>query len=153
MLITARRARGWAFLFNGLSFVAPLTGLLLMRTRELHQIERAPRGKGQLREGLRYVAGTPELIWPIVLVGFIGTFGFNFPIWLSAYADDVFHAGAGTYGLFNTPDGRRLAGRRAARRPPHAAPGCACWSRPPLLFGVLEVVASARPVRSGCSRC
>ncbi len=93
---------GWAFLFNGLSFVAPVTGLLLMRARELHVVDRAPRGKGQLREGLHYVAGRPELIWPIALVGFIGTFGFNFPVWLSAYADDVFHAGAGAYSLFNT---------------------------------------------------
>ncbi len=81
---------GWAFLLNGLSFVAPLTGLLLMRARELHPVERAPRGKGQLREGLRYVAGRPDLLWPIVLVGFMGTFAFNFPVYLSAFADDVF---------------------------------------------------------------
>jgi MFS family permease len=60
VLITALGS-GWAFLFNGLSFLAPLAGLLLMRTSELHVVERAPRGKGQLREGLRYVAGRPEL--------------------------------------------------------------------------------------------
>src|SRR3954451_15308725 len=47
---------GWAFLANGLSFVAPLIGLMMMRARELHVVERAPRGKGQLREGLQYVA-------------------------------------------------------------------------------------------------
>jgi MFS family permease len=88
---------GWAFLFNGLSFVATIGGLLLMRARELHVVERSPRGKGQLREGLRYVAGRPDLTWTIVLVGFIGTFGFNFPVYLSAFADDVFHAGAGAY--------------------------------------------------------
>ena len=52
VLITAVGS-GWAFLFNGLSFVAPLAGLLLMRTGELHHVERAPRGKGQLREGLQ----------------------------------------------------------------------------------------------------
>lgn len=51
---------GWAFLLNGLSFLAPLAGLLLMRTRELHKVDRAPRGKGQLREGVRYVAGHPS---------------------------------------------------------------------------------------------
>ena len=101
VLITAVGS-GWAFLINGLSFGAPLVGLLLMRPDELHQVERTPRGKGQLREGLRYVAGQPELIWPIVLVGFIGTFGFNFPIWLSAFANKVFDSGAGTYGLLNT---------------------------------------------------
>lgn len=93
-----------------------------MRTRELHPVRRAPRAKGQLREGLRYVAGRPELLWPIVLVGFIGTFGFNFPVWLSAYADDVFHADAGAYSLFNTlmavgsVAGALLAARRGTAR-------------------------------------
>ncbi|MEU3407298.1 MFS transporter [Streptomyces sp. NPDC006670] len=101
VLITAVGS-GWAFLLNGLSFAAPIAALLMMRTRELYVVEPRPRAKGQLREGLRYVAGRPELVWPIVLVGFIGTFGFNFPIWLSAFVDDVFHADAGTYGLFNT---------------------------------------------------
>ncbi|MGW0748394.1 MFS transporter [Streptomyces sp. NPDC002587] len=101
VLITAVGS-GWAFLLNGLSFAAPVAGLLMMRTAELHPVEPRPRAKGQLREGLHYVAGRPELIWPIVLVGFIGTFGFNFPIWLSAFVSDVFHGDAGTYGLFNT---------------------------------------------------
>jgi len=100
----------------------PLIGLLLMRPSELYEVERTPRGKGQLREGLRYVAGRPDLIWPIVLVGFIGTFGFNFPIWLSAFAHSVYHAGASTYGMFNTAMaagslvGALLAARRATTR-------------------------------------
>ncbi|OEV17880.1 MFS transporter, partial [Streptomyces nanshensis] len=50
---------GWAFLINGLSFGAPLLGLLLMRGAELHTGKRVQRGKGQLREGLRYVGGHP----------------------------------------------------------------------------------------------
>ncbi|MEU9286322.1 MFS transporter [Streptomyces sp. NPDC048275] len=135
---------GWAFLFNGLSFVAPIAGLLLMRTRDLHAIERAPRGKGQLREGLRYVAGRPELIWPIVLVGFIGTFGFNFPVFLSAYADDIFHAGAGAYSLFNTlmalgsVTGALLAARRGTAR-------LRVLIAAAVAFGILEVVAAAAP--------
>ncbi|MGW4818307.1 MFS transporter [Streptomyces sp. NPDC004227] len=135
---------GWAFLANGLSFVAPIVGLLLMRTRELHVVERAPRGKGQLREGLRYVAGRPELIWPIVLVGFIGTFGFNFPVWLSAYAEDVFHSGAGAYSLFNTVMavgslvGALLAARRGTARLRVLIAAAAA-------FGALEIVAALAP--------
>lgn len=117
VLITAVGS-GWAFLLNGLSFAAPIAGLLMMRTRELHPVTPQPRAKGQLREGLRYVAGRPELIWPIVLVGFIGTFGFNFPIWLSAFVSDVFHGDAGTYGLFNTliAAGSLVGALLAARR-------------------------------------
>ncbi|MGW3109166.1 MFS transporter [Streptomyces sp. NPDC001100] len=135
---------GWAFLFNGLSFVAPLASLLLMRGRDLKAVQRAPRGKGQLREGLHYVAGRPDLIWPIVLVGFIGTFGFNFPVWLSAYADDIFHAGAGAYSLFNTLMavgslvGALLAARRGTTRLRVLIAAAAA-------FGLLEIVAAVAP--------
>ncbi|MEU4493135.1 MFS transporter [Streptomyces sp. NPDC023998] len=143
VLITAVGS-GYAFLFNGLSFLAPIVGLLLMRPGELHKVERAPRGKGQLREGLKYVAGRPELIWPIVLVGFIGTFGFNFPIWLSAFVDDVYHSGASTYGLLNTLmaggslAGALLAARRGTSRL-RVLVGAA------VLFGVLEIVTAFAP--------
>ncbi|WP_432070437.1 MFS transporter [Streptomyces sp. AA1529] len=135
---------GWAFLINGLSFGAPLLGLLLMRGAELHTGKRVQRGKGQLREGLRYVGGHPELLWPIVLVGFIGTFGFNFPIWLTAFTSDVFDAGAGTYGILNflmavgSVAGALLAARRGQSRMRLMA-GAA------LAFGVLELAAALSP--------
>ncbi|MFE7271319.1 MFS transporter [Streptomyces sp. NPDC057623] len=135
---------GWAFLANGLSFVAPIAGLLLMRARELHAVERAPRGKGQLREGLRYVAGRPELIWTIALAGFVSTFGFNFPVYLSAFADDVFHAGAGSYSLFNTLmavgslAGALLAARRGTARMRVLIVGA-------VAFGTMEIAAAFAP--------
>ncbi|MFE9443192.1 MFS transporter [Streptomyces sp. NPDC006602] len=135
---------GWAFLFNGLSFIAPLTGLLLMRARDLHVVERAPRAKGQLREGLHYVAGRPELIWTIVLAGFVSTFGFNFPVYLSAFANDVFHAGAGSYSLFNTLmavgslAGALLAARRGTARMRVLIAGA-------VAFGTMEIVAAIAP--------
>ncbi|MFH8678197.1 MFS transporter [Streptomyces lydicus] len=143
VLITAFGS-GWAFLFNGLSFIAPLTGLLMMRTAELHKVDRVPRRKGQLREGLRYVSRRPDLIWPIVLVGFIGTFGFNFPIWLTAFVYHVFHQGAGTYALFNglmaagSLIGALLAARRAGSRL-RLLVGAA------MLFGALEITAALAP--------
>ncbi|MFF0748086.1 MFS transporter [Streptomyces sp. NPDC004267] len=135
---------GWAFLINALSFLAPIAGLLLMRTSELHKVERAPRGKGQLREGLRYVAGRPDLIWPIVLVGFVGTFGFNFPIWLTAFSGEVFHVGAGTYGFLNTLmaagslAGALLAARRGSTRLRMLVVAAG-------VFGALEIAAALSP--------
>ncbi|MEU3446285.1 MFS transporter [Streptomyces thermolilacinus] len=143
-LLIASVGSGWAFLVNGLSFLAPLAALLLMRPAELYPSARAPRGKGQLREGLRYVAGRPDLIWPIALVGFVGTFGFNFPIWLTAFADGVFHVGPGTYGLLNTLmavgslAGALLSARRGTSRL-RLLIGAAA------VFGVLEIVAAVTP--------
>jgi MFS family permease len=115
-----------------------------MRTSELHDVVRAPRGKGQLREGLRYVAGRPELIWPIVLVGFIGTFAFNFPIWLSAFVSNVWHGDAGMYGTLNSlmaigsVVGALLAARRGSTRM-RLLVGAAFG------FGLLEAVAALSP--------
>ncbi|MFC7218770.1 MFS transporter [Streptomyces polyrhachis] len=135
---------GWAFLLNGVSFAAPIAGLLLMRTAELHPVERAPRGKGQLREGLRYVAARPELLWPMVLVFFVGTFGFNFPIWLTAYVDDVFGGDAGLYGLLNSllAVGSLAGALYAARRGVsllRVTVGAA------LAFGLLEIAVALSP--------
>ncbi|MGQ4514450.1 MFS transporter [Streptomyces sp. DW26H14] len=135
---------GYSFLFNGLSFVAPLTGLILMRPAELYKGRLVKRGKGQLREGLRYVKGRPELIAPIVLVGFVGTFGFNFPIWLTAFANNIFHGGAGMYSLFNilmavgSLGGALLAARRRSTRLRLLIFAAA-------MFGLLEVAVSFSP--------
>lgn len=143
-VLIAAVGSGWAFLFNGLSFLAPVASLLLVRPGELHRTERVPRCKGQLREGLSYVRSHPELMWPIVLVGFVGTFGFNFPIWLTAFTDRVFQEGAGTYGLLNTlmavgsVAGALLAARRGTSRMRLMA-GAA------LMFGVLEMLAALTP--------
>ncbi|WP_239065217.1 MFS transporter [Streptomyces sp. S4.7] len=134
---------GWAFLFNGLSFAAPLICMLLMRTAELRAVERAPRGKGQLREGLRYVAGRPELMWTIVLVGFVGTFALNFPVHLTAFTD-VFHIGAGTFSLLNTlvAAGSLVGALLAARM---GTAGLRLPFLAALAFGVVEIAAALAP--------
>jgi MFS family permease len=121
-LLISAVGSGWAFAFNSVSYLAVITGLLLMRPGELQQQERAPRARGQVREGLRYVRNRPNLLWIIVLVFFIGTFGYNFAIILSAYAKNVFDSGADVYGLLNTAlavgsvIGALLAARRASAR-------------------------------------
>jgi MFS family permease len=113
---------GWAFAFNAVSYLATIAALLAMNAAQLQRIPRAPRQRGQLREGLRYVRARPHILWIIVLVFFIGTFGYNFAIFLSAYAKNVFDSGADVYGLLNTAlavgsvVGALLAARRATVR-------------------------------------
>ncbi|WP_083974878.1 MFS transporter [Kitasatospora mediocidica] len=143
-LLIAAVGSGWAFALNALSFVAVIGGLLAMRTSELRPIDRIPREKGQLREGLRYVKERPDLMWPLVLAGFIGTFGFNFPTLLSGFAYDTFHVGPGQYGLLNTAMalGSLAGALYAARR---GAPRLRWLTGAALGFGVLEVLASAAP--------
>ena len=113
---------GWAFAINAVSFAATIGALWAMDTALLQKVPRAARERGQIREGLRYVRARPNLLWLIVLVFFIGTFGFNFAIILSAYAKITFHSGAELYGWLNTAlatgslTGALLAARRATVR-------------------------------------
>ena len=74
--------------------------MTLLRTSELVPAERAAR-QGQIREGLRYVRAQPHLLWTIVLVCILGTFGYNWAIILSSILCKVSHAGAGTFALLN----------------------------------------------------
>jgi MFS family permease len=92
---------GWAFAANAVSYAAPLTGLMLIRTADLVRAPAVPRARGQLRSALRYVAARPHVAWTIFLVGMVGTFGLKFPVVLTAMADQTFHGGADLYGLFN----------------------------------------------------
>ncbi|MGZ4155476.1 MAG: MFS transporter [Actinomycetota bacterium] len=66
----------WCFLLNGISYIAVIGGLLLMRAAELHR-SRAARRKGQLREGVSYVWHTPELRDPLVWMAFVFAFAFT----------------------------------------------------------------------------
>ena len=121
-VLIAATGSGLAFAINALSYAATIVALLAMRTDLLRKLPRAPHEPGQLREGLRYVAARPHIVWIIVMVFFIGTFGYNFAVFLSAYAKNVFDAGANVYGLLNTAvaigsvSGAVLAARRATVR-------------------------------------
>jgi predicted MFS family arabinose efflux permease len=69
---------GWTFAADGISYLAVILGLFMMRTRENRPHLVTPRGKGQVREGLRYVRTMPELFVPMVMMAIVGTFAFNF---------------------------------------------------------------------------
>lgn len=135
---------GPVFLINAVSYVAVIVGLQVMRTGDLNPAERAARERGQLREGVRYVMRRPDLLLPIVVVGFVGTFGFNFQISMALMAKEVFHRGAGSFGLLATAMAfGSLAGALLAAR--KSRPRARYFVQAAVLFGLLEVVAGLVP--------
>jgi len=146
MLITAI-GTGWVFLLNGLSSAAVVGGLWLMNTAELHRGNRAPKERGQLAAGLRYVRGRPDLVVVMVLVFCVGTFGMNFESVFAVIARNVFHREADGYGLLitmlavGTLSGATLAARNSGRsgsRMRVMVLGAAA-------FGLLEAAGSLMP--------
>jgi MFS family permease len=101
-LLIAGVGIGWAFLLNGLSFAAVLVSMSFFRHSELRANARAHRASGGFVEGLRYVRKRPDLIAILVMLFLIGTFGFNFPIFISTMAVNVFHTDARGFGLLSS---------------------------------------------------
>ncbi len=93
---------GWAFVINGISFGAVLCSLALLRVHALHITDRAVRTPGGLIDGFRYVWQRQDLRAILVMLFLIGTFGLNFPIFISTMAVSVFHLGAERYGLLSS---------------------------------------------------
>ncbi|MDP9025938.1 MAG: MFS transporter [Actinomycetota bacterium] len=93
---------GWAFAINAASCVITVVTLALLRQSTLVRITPMPRVKGQLKEGLAYVARKPTIFWTIVMVAILAVFALTTPVILAAFANDTFHVGASGYGLFNT---------------------------------------------------
>ena len=110
----------WCFGINAASFLAIIFGFLLMRTVDLRPGRQVARGKGQIRDGLRYVKGTPVLRTVILLVLIVGTFSLNFQVFVPLLAKVVFHGKEGKVALFQvlmgigSLAGSLLAARRAA---------------------------------------
>jgi MFS family permease len=93
---------GWVFLINAASFAAVLCSLSLLRVNELHLSDRALRSRGGFAEGFRYVAKRPDLKAILLMIFLIGTFGLNFPIFISTMSVRVFHGGASQFGLLTS---------------------------------------------------
>ena len=101
-LLIAGVGIGWAFLLNGLSFAAVLVSMSFFRRSELRANPRAHRASGGFLDGLRYVWKRPDLGAILVMLFLIGTFGFNFPIFISTMAVNVFHTDARGFGLLSS---------------------------------------------------
>jgi len=100
LLITAVGG-GWSFVINAGACLAVVGALCTLRRDQLHRSPAAPRAKGQLLEGMRYVRRKPVIFWTVVMVAIIAVFAFNMPVFLAAYANNVYDVGAQGYGLFN----------------------------------------------------
>jgi len=87
------------FTCNAVSFGAVLISLALMRTSELFPARKVERKKHQVRDGLRYVRRTPDLLIPLVMISVVGTLAWEFQVTLPLMASKVFGGNAATYGV------------------------------------------------------
>jgi MFS family permease len=138
---------GWVFLLNAGTFVAVITGLIMMDPAKLYRGPRTPRRRGQLIEGIRYVRGKPDILVVLVLIFCVSTFAMNFQVTLANVAANVFHRGATGYGLLTTmiAVGTLFGATLAARRSSRGRPTRKILIGGALVFGLLEAGLTVMP--------
>lgn len=95
----------WCFLLNGVSFIAVIAGLLMMRLpRFVPPPEPHSTGRHVL-EGFAYVAKHRRLRTLLLLFGVVGVFGWSYSVLLPAYATDILHLGEGGYSALLSANG------------------------------------------------
>ena len=101
---------------------------------------------------MRYVRRKPVIFWTVVMVAVIAVFAFNMPVFLAAYANNVFDVGAQGYGLFNAlVAAGALAGALASTRRTSVRLSMVVGTAAAL--GIVQAVAGLRPERDRVRRC
>ena len=95
----------WCFLLNGLSFIAVLAGLLMMRLPKFVPPAQPHSTGRHMLEGFAYVAGHRRLRILLLLFGVVGIFGWSYSVLLPAYAADILHVGEGGYSALLSANG------------------------------------------------
>jgi MFS family permease len=104
-VLIATAGLGECFLINAASFVAVVVSLISMERSALRPTPPTPRASGQLREGLRYAAATPEIAVPLLMMGLVGTLAYEFQVSLPVMARHAMHTGAEGYGFMTAAMG------------------------------------------------
>ena len=99
-VLVARVGEGWCFLLNGVSYLAVIAGLLMMRglpkrPRRAHSIRPATTARGlPLRR-----ARTAPVRALLLLLGLVSLTGMPYAVLMPVFADQILHGGARGLGL------------------------------------------------------
>ncbi len=90
---------GWCFTLDAVSYATVITALRMMRPAELRRVAVTPRGAGQVRAGLKYIRGMPDLWITLVMLLIVGTISYNFTVVFPLFVEKGLHRGDGAYTL------------------------------------------------------
>jgi MFS family permease len=96
---------GWCFTINGISFLAVLLGLWLMKLPAHRSVQHTNSPWQQLVGGLQYTAKNQEIAALILLSLVFSVFGISYSTILPAFIQKVLHQGAEGYGWVNAATG------------------------------------------------
>lgn len=98
-LVVAAIGEGWCFLANSISYIAVISGLLLMKVPAKQRTSKQPSALSQIKEGFSFVAHTPPIRALLTLLAVVSLFGMSYSVLMPVFADQILHAGAKGLGI------------------------------------------------------
>ena len=91
-VLVARLGEGWCFFVNGVSYIAVIIGLLLMK------VSSPPRAIGSsplehIKEGFRFVNDAAPIRALLLLLGVVSATGMPYVVLMPIFADKILHSG------------------------------------------------------------
>jgi MFS family permease len=92
-------SEGWCFFLNGISFLAVIAGLLLVRVPPSERKKLEGSAVSRIGEGFRFVAATAPIRVLLMHLGLVSLLGMPYMVLMPIFADKILHGGARGYGL------------------------------------------------------
>lgn len=105
-IVYAAFGPGWCFTINGISFIAVIIALWLMKLPKLTRpVQHRSSALKEIQQGFRYTFAQPTILTLMGIVLMITTFGFSFVPLLPAWAVEVLGGDVRTNGLLHSARG------------------------------------------------
>ena len=98
-ILVARIGEGWCFLANGLSYIAVISGLLMMRVTKPTRLASHGPALAHLIEGYRFARHTAPIRSLLLLLGLVSLVAMPYTVLMPVFADQILHGGARGLGI------------------------------------------------------
>jgi len=98
-VLVASIGEGWCFFANGVSYVAVIVGLLLMKVQAIHRPARFGSLLHHILEGFRFVRRANPIRALLYLLGLVSLVGMPYAVLMPIFADKILHGGARGLGI------------------------------------------------------
>jgi MFS family permease len=98
-ILVARIGEGWCFLVNGISYIAVIAGLLMMRVDRPTSLAKHGPALAHLIEGYRFARHTAPIRSILLLLGLVSLVAMPYTVLMPVFADQILHGGARGLGI------------------------------------------------------
>jgi MFS family permease len=98
-ILIAATNEGWCFLVDGVSYIAVIASLRMMRLPSTNEERKTTSMAAELREGWTYVSGFAPIRTILLLFALLSLMGWPFMVLMPIFAAEVLHGGPHTLGF------------------------------------------------------